>query len=363
MNDRDHRGSRETDETQVDTVRGWTGGYCARLSPRHICLTLAGLALVGCSPSREIVVVYSPHGPDVLRDYEAKFEAAYPEVDVQWVDAGSQEVYSRVKAERNRPQGDVWWGAPSTLFMVAAEEGLLAPYRPTWADSVEEGYRDPQDRWYGTYRSPLAVMFNARRYAKNEVPQTWDDLLKPEWKGKITIRKPLASGTMRTFIGAMILRAPTEDEGIAWLKRLHESCEAYMENPQLLYDHVKRQEELISVWLMPDVALQRDRNGYPFDWVVPPQTPVLTEGMAIIQGAPHAEWARRFYEFVTTPEALAQQAHAYAKVPARDDLDPATLPEWIAGLEIDAMPIDWKQFAENEKRWCDRWEAEVFNAP
>ena len=321
------------------------------------------LALASCSAPKDIVVVYSPHGPDVLKDYETKFEAAHPDVDVQWVDAGSKEVYSRVKAERGRPQCDVWWGGPSTLFMLAANEGLLEPYTPAWAGAIAKDYKDGEGRWFGMFRSPLGILFNTRYYKKEDVPQTWDGLLDPKWKGKIAFRKPHASGTMRTFIGAMVLRAPSEDEGIAWLRRLHESREAYLENPQLFYDHIKKQEDLISVWLMPDIVLQRERNGYPFDCVVPPQTPVLTEGIALIKGAPHPDLAKAFYEFVTTPEALAQQAHAYAKVPARTDLDPKTLPDWIATLAIDAMPIDWGAFAANEERWCDRWAADVYSAP
>ncbi|MCC6488730.1 MAG: extracellular solute-binding protein [Candidatus Hydrogenedentes bacterium] len=329
---------------------------------RVLLFIVALAAAFGCS-SRNVVVVYSPHGPDVLKDYEARFEAAHPEVDVQWIDAGSEEVYSRVKAERGRPQGDVWWGAPSTMFIEAAEEGLLEPYRPTWADAVESSYKDGQDRWYGTYRSPLAIMFNTRKYTKKQVPGTWDALLDPAWKGKITLRKPLPSGTMRTFIGAMIMRASSEDDGLAWLRQLHEQREAYMENPQLLYDHMKKQEDLISVWLMPDVVLQRERNGFPFDYVLPAQTPVLTEGIAIIKGAPHADLAKAFYEFVTSPESLAHQAAAYGKVPARADLNPKTLPLWITTLDVDAMPIDWASFSANEDRWCERWAAEVYNAP
>lgn len=160
----------------------------------------------------------------------------------------------------------------------------------------------------------------------------------------------------------MVLRAPNEDEGLAWLRRLHQATESYLESPQLLYDHVKLNDELISVWLMPDVALQRERNGYPFDCVVPPDTPVLTEGIAIINGAPHLDWAEKFYEFVTSPESLAHQAAAYAKIPARNDLDADTLPDWIAKIEIRPMNIDWTLFAEKEKAWCARWEHEVYSA-
>jgi iron(III) transport system substrate-binding protein len=314
--------------------------------------------ITGCS-SPNAVVVYSPHGPDILRDYEAKFEAAYPEVDVQYVDLGSQEVYERVRSVQHRPVADVWWGAPSTMFMQAANEGLLGAYTPTWAGEAEEGGHDQADRWYGVHRSPLVIMYNDTHYTSGDLPTTWDELLDPKWDQKITLRSPLPSGTMRTFIGAMILRQETEEAGIEWLKKLHAMTESYQPSPQQLFDRVKRNPELISVWLMPDIPLQRERNGYPFAYVVPAETPVIIEGMAIINNAPHRMWAERFYEFVSTQEALIHQAEAYAKVPLRDDIDPAQLPEWISEQEIDAMEIDWDAFALNEQRWVTLWSEEV----
>ena len=316
------------------------------------------LILASCS-SKEVVVVYSPHGPEMLGDAEKQFETAYPGVDLQWLDMGSQEVYSRVSAERNRPVCDVWWGGPSTLFMKAADSGLLEPYKPTWAEAVPKELRDSEDRWYGTYRSPLAIMFNNRRYTKDTAPRTWDDLLLPQWHRKVTLRKPSASGTIRTFLGAMILRAPNEDAGIAWLKRLNDATESYPESPQFLFDHIKRNEDLVSVWLMADIVLQRERNGYPFDGVIPPGTPVLTEGIALIKGAPHPDWAKRFYEFVTSADAMIRHSHAYAKMPARTDMDPNALPAWMRE-PIDAMQIDWPLFSKKEQEWCDRWEREVY---
>jgi iron(III) transport system substrate-binding protein len=319
------------------------------------------LLWVGCS-SREVVVVYSPHGMDVLGDYKRLFEAAYPEVELRCLDMGAQEIYAKVSAERGRPAADVWWGAPATMFRQAAREGLLEGYRPSWADAAAPEHRDPEDRWYATHLSPLAIMFNTRRYQKDELPQSWDDLLDPRWKGQIALRRPMPSGTMRTFFCAMIARAPDEDAGFAWLKQLHEATVSYPESPNLLYDHLKKRENLISVWIQPDIVMQRERNGFPFDFHLPPGTPVLTEGIAIVKNAPHPERARQFYEFVTTREALAQQARDYAKWPARRDVDPESLPEWMRTISLDAMPIDWDELSARERDWCRRWEEEVYSS-
>ncbi|MEX2016374.1 MAG: extracellular solute-binding protein, partial [Candidatus Hydrogenedentales bacterium] len=200
-------------------------------------------------------------------------------------------------------------------------------------------------------------------YSRDEVPHTWDELLEPQWDQKITIRKPPESGTMRTFIGGMILREGGVEAGLEWLRKLHEATRSYLETPQLLFDHLKRNEDLITVWIMPDAVLQRDRHGYPFDFVLPPDTPVLTEGIAIVKDAPHRESAELFYEFVTTQEALAHQAETYGKIPARDDVPEDALPAWMVEQPIDAMEIDWQEFSQQLPEWVRRWEQEVYAAP
>jgi iron(III) transport system substrate-binding protein len=323
---------------------------------------LSVVALFGCD-RREVVVVYSPHGAEVLGDYETRFEKANPKLDLQWITAGAQEVYARVKNERYRPACDVWWGAPATLFMRAVEDDLLEPVQPDWAQYLDDNHKDAQGRWHATYISPIASLFNTSAYSREDMPASWDDLLDSKWDQKIAIRKPLASGTMRTFFSGMIMRQPSVDEGIDWLARLHAATGRYPEQPNLLYDHVKKNPERISVWLLPDIVMQRDRHGFPFDFHVPPQTPVLPDGIALVKGGPNPEGARIFFDFVTTEEALIQQARDYAKMPARTDIDPAKLPDWMTTQKIDALPMDWAALAVNEEAWLERWEREVLRAP
>src|SRR2546430_1282904 len=74
---------------------------------------------------RTPLVIYSPHGRDLLTLLEHRFEQLHPDVDVRWLDMGSQEVYDRLRSERANPQADVWFGGPATIFARGARDSLL----------------------------------------------------------------------------------------------------------------------------------------------------------------------------------------------------------------------------------------------
>ena len=91
---------------------------------------------------------------------ERDFERLHPEIDVRWLDLGSQEVLDRLRLERVNPQADVWFGGPTTLFQRGVAESLLAPYRPTWAGAVDSGGIGAGDMYYPVYRTPAIIAYN-----------------------------------------------------------------------------------------------------------------------------------------------------------------------------------------------------------
>jgi iron(III) transport system substrate-binding protein len=316
------------------------------------------------SQLEEKVVVYSPHGKDILAQFEQMFEEKYG-VDVEWLDIGSQEILDRIRSEKNNPQADVWWGAPSTMFEQAAAEGLLEPYKPSYAAALDEGFHDEEWYWSGTSQTPEVIMYNSKEISKEEAPKDWDDLLDPKWKDKIIIRYPLASGTMRTIYSAMIYRTYKDtgdpQEGYVWLKKLDENTKEYAANPEMMYNKIAKGEGVLTVWNMPDTVMLKEQKNYPFDFVIPESgTPVLTEGIAIVKGAPHPKAAEAFYEFVNTPEAAKILAEQHYRIPTRNDIQ--DLPQWIKETEINEMDIDWKVFEEKSDEWMKYWDENIKNA-
>ena len=315
---------------------------------------------------RETLTVYSPHGREMLQAFEKGFEALHPEVDVQAVDMGSQEVLERLRSERANPQADVWFGAPAATFMDAANDSLLERWAPTWAAALPTNARDPRGYWHGTYVTPEVIAYNTDAVSAADAPKDWDDVLDPKWKGKVLIRDPMASGTMRTIFGMIVDRSirATGDtaQGFQWLRRLDAQTKEYTLNPTILYQKLARQEGLITLWDMPDIDALKGK--YPIAYVFPRSgTPLVVDAVAVVRGAPNAKRAREFAEYVGGTAAVSMAARQFARLPARGDIPPDSLPEPLrqARAQIRPEPMDWNRLQQRGPEWMRHWDEHVRN--
>src|SRR2546426_1476318 len=233
----------------------------------HLFVGAALFALLAAAcqgDGRTPLIVYSPHGRDLLTLLERRFEQLHPEVDVRWRDMGSQGVYDRLRSARAPPQADVWFGGPATIFARAARDSLLEPFRPSWAEAIAPHGRAPGDLYFAAYETPAVIVYATQAVKPEQAPEDWDDLLALRWKSKILIRDPLASGTMRAVWGMIIERGlrQTRDTaaGFQWLRRLDAQTKEYVLNGPLLDQKIVRQEGLVTIWDLPDILLNR-RDG------------------------------------------------------------------------------------------------------
>ena len=320
-------------------------------------------------------MIYSPHGRDLLTLFEQRFEAENPDVDLRYLDMGSQDALDRVRSERANPQADVWFGGPSSLFLRAADDSLLAPYRPTWADHVDPRGRGDGDLYFAVYETPGVISYNnaALRHpdsvadGRRVAPADWDDVLDPSWRDDILIRDPIASGTMRAIFGMIIQRGlrQTGDTaaGFAWLRRLDANTKEYVLNPSLMDQMIIRQEGLVSLWDLPDILIEQSK-GSPMGYVLPPSgAPVIEDAVALVRGSPNPDVARRFVEWIGTTEAQLLAARAVYRLPARLDLPADSIPAWLRDVRAHMVveTMDWRLLSEQGSAWMQWWDRHVRN--
>lgn len=107
----------------------------------------------------------------------------------------------------------------------AADEKLIAPYKPSNFDAIPADLKDPDGMWVGAYYGVVQVGTNTNVV---EAPQTWDDLLDPKYKGKVALpgdpRKG-ASSIAAVFAAALAHGGSVDDiqPGIDFFEKLAKS--------------------------------------------------------------------------------------------------------------------------------------------
>ena len=93
-------------------------------------------------------------------------------------------------------------------------------------------------------------------------------------------------------------------------------------------------------------------------------TPLLVDAIAVVRGTKKAAMAKRYYEFVTTPEALVFAADSFLRIPARKDIPNEKLPAWIqdANARIIPMTVDRGLIAQHLDEWMTYWDSHIRNS-
>jgi iron(III) transport system substrate-binding protein len=201
--------------------------------------------------------------------------------------------------------------------------------------------------------------------APADAPRDWDDILAPRFTGKILIRDPLASGTMRAIFGMVILRSIAEtgspDRGFDWLRRLDAQTKEYVVNATLLLEKLGRREGLVTLWDLPDVLLEKQR-GLPIELVFPASgTPVIDDAIGLVAGDKHGTEARNLIEWLGSVEAQRLAAEKAFRLPARGDIPAAELPAWARDVESRLVPakMDWDALEREGPGWMATWDRTV----
>ncbi|MFJ7733291.1 extracellular solute-binding protein [Lysinibacillus sp. NPDC097231] len=316
---------------------------------------------VKASPSGKLVI-YTGRDEEMVQKVIDQFNEKYPDIKVEFLTMGAQQILERLRGEKANPQADFWWGGTQSALIVGANEDLLQAWTPSFNGSIDAAHKDEKGRWFGEMLLPEVIMINRDLLTKETGPQDWDDLLDPKWKNQILIRGVLASGTMRTIYSSMIVRQGVDslDKGYDWLLKLDANTKEYTQDPNALYLKLTRQEGSISLWNLQDILLKKFTTDYPFDYIYPKSgAPILVDGVAVVNNAKNLENAKLFVEFLFEKDMVTQLANDYYQIPTRTDIDKTTMPDWYQELDLKTFDIDWQLMSEKEAEWMEYWDNNI----
>jgi iron(III) transport system substrate-binding protein len=290
-------------------------------------------------------------------------------IKVNMTAKGSGEALAQIVAERANPKTDIWFGGTGDPHLQAAEQNLTLEYRsptlPQLHDWAQKQAAQSKYRTVGIYSGPLGFGYNTELLARKKlpVPQTWADLLKPEYKGEIQSANPASSGTAYTMI-ATVVQLMGEDAAFDYLKKLHGNISVYTRSGTAPIKAVARGETAVSISFVHDGPGEK-AQGFPLETITPADgTGAEIGSLSIVRGARNLEAAKRFYEWALTPSAQAlASATLQFQLPSHKDtpIDPR-VPDFKKIKLIDYDYAKYGQTAER-RRLIQRWEKDVNSLP
>ena len=322
-------------------------------------MVVLGLTVIGFS--KQVLHLYTAYDADQAQVYIEAFEASHPDISVEWVRLSSGQVLARIRAEAANPQASLWFGGSNTSHIAAAQDGLLAPNKESIAwQFMPSQFKDPNGMWVGLYVGYIGFVSNTEFLAKAgvEAPTSWQDLLKPEFKGEIALAYPFSSGTAYTTLAGMLTAIGSSAVGFdadddAYVAAFDKQVHHYNESGSACITQVGQGEAGVGVAFSHDIVKKGIAKGYPVVMSFPKEgTSYEIGGMALIKGGPEPELAKVFYDW-----ALSKEAQDLYKQFFRLPLNPeAELAEGsVTATDVNVLPIDLLWYGNNKDAMIDHW--------
>ncbi|MSP38378.1 MAG: extracellular solute-binding protein [Deltaproteobacteria bacterium] len=256
------------------------------------------ILLDGAKAEGKIVWYTSLSG--VYREMVDAFKRKYPDIAVDVFRGGSNDLTPRIinEAQAGRPVADALESTPG-LLMVLRDRGLLKPYVSPELSKFPDEAKGKADGarvfWVTDREAYMGFGYNTRLIAPTEVPKNYQDLLKPELKGKMAVTTESSSSRV---IGAML-----KYKGDEYFKRLRsQDVRLFKASSAGFLDLIAAGEVGGGpVVFQNQVAVKKER-GAPVDWVPLDVAVANAGGSAVVANAPHPHAALLFTDFVIGAE-------------------------------------------------------------
>ncbi|AVQ29297.1 MULTISPECIES: ABC transporter substrate-binding protein [Fusobacterium] len=277
-------------------------------------------------------------------------------IKTEFVRMSSGETLARIRAEKDNMTASVWFGGPIDAFVAANEENLVEPYISPVAKDIPDKFKDPNGIWTGIYVGYLGFVGNKEVLEEigAEMPKSWADLLKPEYKGEIVTAHPGSSGTAFTML-ATIIQLKGEKDGMAYMQKLNEQVRQYTKSGTAPGRMVGLGETAIGITFLHD-AIKYRKEGYEDIIISAPEEGTGFEigGVAILKNGPDQASAKKFVDWALSKKAqeLGQTVGSYQFLTNQTANAPEDVKE-IAGTKLIDYNFDWA--GKNRKDLLDKF--------
>ena len=253
------------------------------------------------------------------------FKQLYPKIDAAFYRATDALMMERILTE-GRSGRNLWDVMMTSSFYGynLKKRGMLAAYDSPERKFYRDGYKDPQATWTSIFTNYGAFGFNTRNVAKTSIPKSYNDLLKPEWKGNIGI-----DSRAYEWFGTMV-KAMGDEKGLAYMREL--AKQVSLRNGRTILSQLVAAGEFKGALSAYSAQFEQMKPaGAPVDWVYLNPVFANIHPTGISAKAPHPNAGKLFVDFVLSKRGQ-ELVRNMNRIPDRSDTPPEQM-RFIEGVK------------------------------
>ncbi len=315
------------------------------------------------------VYMYTPFGEDYVSYIQQLLEEQFDfSVNILRVDGGGT-LSDRLVAEKGNPQVDLVLGLTQLgMERLKQEEGVLEKFIPKWAVMLPSTFIDGDGYYYGFMQTPIILGYNTEILSPAQVPKSWLDLVKPEYKNKYTLGNT-ATQTTRVYLAGMMWRFVNPDTGdlspAGWdfIKALYQNAMPRPATGEEIYKMLGKGDLLLYPHWQGGAVNSAKLVGHYKPGFVNSKggTPVVSGNIAVTSLGIQNPNAKAFIDWFGSVEFQVQMARKFGLgwAPAIPEALDKSPPEVRSAIEqFDVQDINWSKIAPKLNDWMTRIELE-----
>ncbi|WP_027416664.1 extracellular solute-binding protein [Aneurinibacillus terranovensis] len=339
-----------------------------------LALSAFMLGIVGCSASPntsagssagsndKVAIAYN--NPPLWANWGAvqKDFAQKTGITVPGDNKNSGQTITSLIAEKAHPVADVaYYGI--VYGPQAAQKDLVEGYKPPHFDDIPQSLKDKDGKWMTIHYGVISFIVNKSALGNIPVPQSWADLLKPEYKGKVGFLDPTSAAVgYSVTTAANLAMGGTLDNwnpGIQYLKKLEQN--GVIHPKQTANAKVMKGE-------IP-ILIDADFNGYtmkynehaPIEVVIPKEGSLkVPYAISLVKNAPHQQAGKKYIDFTLSDEGQKLFAEGYVKPIRNIDIPNEIKNKFLPDSDYArAKDVDFDKMNQVKSNFTNLWKTEV----
>lgn len=324
-----------------------------------ILVTIITSLLISCnSPDeKDVVNIYTGLEEDGVTQYIGAFNDRYPDIKVNIIRDSTGVVSSKLMIEKDNPIADVVWGVNSSNILFLDDSNLYKEYNPSNLINFDPSYYDVKNKiphWMGISIATVALTVNVKELeALNlPIPESYEDLLNPEYKGLIIMPNPVSSGTGYSIVSSL-MQIMGEENAWNYLDKLHKNIGQYSHSGSTPTKQTATGEYCIGIG-MDFLSIQMEEKNPQIKTIFPKEGSGWDiEISALVNKENIKENAKIFYEWSLSEEAMKMYADNRSRITFIDKS--YTKPEF-SNVKSQSINNDLTWQTDNRSRIVKIWE-------